>query len=109
MDPDIQPPPLAGSGVNYAARVVRALDGRRLAAVALVTLLLSLGSLTSAPLLEFFSPAELALAWFEHLLELAVLAAALTVAYTLLDEALPHGRRCGWPSCVRCCSVCPPC
>ena len=68
--------------------MVRALDRRRLAAVALVTLLLSLGSLTSAALLEFFTPAELALAWSEHLVELAVLAAALTVAYTLLDEAL---------------------
>ncbi len=30
------------------------------------------------------------LAWSEHLLELAVLAAALTAAYTLLDEALPR-------------------
>ena len=85
--------PLARSDddrVAYVARVVRALDRRRLAAVALVTLLLSLGPLFSSDLFDFFSPAEIALAWFEHLVELAVLAAALTAAYTLLDEALPR-------------------
>jgi hypothetical protein len=43
-------------------RAARALDGQRLAAVALVTLLLSLGALVSPALLDFFSPAELALA-----------------------------------------------
>jgi two-component sensor histidine kinase len=85
--------PLARSGadgVAYVVRVVRAVDRRRLAAVALVTLLLSLTPLFGSALLDFFSPAELALAWFEHLVELAVLAAALTAAYTLLDEALPR-------------------
>ncbi|MET0656995.1 MAG: histidine kinase [Steroidobacteraceae bacterium] len=89
MDPDI-PPPLARSGANYAARVVRALDRHRLAAVAFVTLLLSVRSLFNPDLFGFFSPMEVALAWFEHFLELAVLAAAFTVAYTLLDEALPQ-------------------
>jgi Histidine kinase len=77
----------------YAARVLRALDRRRLAAVALVTLLLSLGALFSPTLLDFFSPVEIALAWFEHLLELAVVAAALAAVYTLLDEALPRRMR----------------
>ena len=75
---------------HYAARVVRAINRRRLAAVALVTLLLSLGALFSPALLGFFTPVEVALAWFEHLVELAVVAAALMVAYTLLDEALPR-------------------
>ncbi len=46
--------------------------------------------MVSSDLFDFFSPSELALAWFEHLVELAVLAAALTAAYTLLDEALPR-------------------
>jgi signal transduction histidine kinase len=85
--------PAAHSGddsVSYVARVARAVDGRRLAAVALVTLLLSLGPLFRSDLVEFFSPTELVLAWFEHLVELVVLAAALTAAYTLLDEALPR-------------------
>ncbi len=105
--------PLAFGGdhrVAYSARVVRALDRRRLAAVALVTLLLSFGPLVSSELFDFFSPAEIAVAWFEHLVELAVLATALTAAYTLLDEALPATHAgCGWPSCARCCSVCPSC
>ena len=80
-------------GDGYAWRVIRALDRKRIAAVALTTFLLSLGALGSQALLDFFSPAEIALAWLEHLLELSVIAIALVVAYTLLDEALP--RR--WP------------
>ncbi len=78
---------------GYAARVLHALDRRRLAAVTLVTLLLSLGVLFSPTLLDFFSPAEIALAWFEHLVELGVVAAALLAVYTLLDEALPRRMR----------------
>jgi hypothetical protein len=75
---------------SFAARVTRALDRQRLAAVALVTLLLSLGALVSPTLLEFFSPAEIAVAWLEHVVELAVIAAALLAAFTVLDEALPR-------------------
>ena len=71
---------------GYAGRVVRALDCRRLTAVTLVTLLLSLGPLFSSEILAFFSPVEIVQAWFEHFAELAV-AAVLTLAYTLLDEA----------------------
>ena len=73
---------------TYAIRVVRAMDAHRLGAVALVTLLLSLEGLSSPAVLDFFSPAEVALAWLEHLTELAVLASILMVAYTLVDEAL---------------------
>jgi signal transduction histidine kinase len=76
-------------GDGYAARVVRALDPRRIAATALTALLLSLGALVSPALLDFFSPAEIALAWLEHFAELGVLAASLLLVYTLLDEALP--------------------
>ena len=76
---------------GFLARVAHAFDGPRLAAVALVTLLLSLGALVSPALLDFFSPTEIALAWLEHLAELAVIAAALLVAFTVLDEALPRG------------------
>jgi signal transduction histidine kinase len=78
---------------GYAARVLRALDRRRMAGAALTALLLSLGALVSPSLLDFFSPAEIALAWLEHLAELAVLAAALLLVYTLLDEGLPPA----WP------------
>lgn len=81
----------ARSDAGFAASVGRALDPRRLAATALVTLLLSLGALFSPALLDFFSPAEIALAWLEHLLELAVIAAALLVAFAIFDEALPRG------------------
>ena len=73
---------------TYVRRVLCALDRRRLGAVALVTLLLSAGSLFSVDLLGFFTPAEFAVAWFEYFLELAVMAAVLTIAYTLLDEVL---------------------
>jgi sensor histidine kinase YesM len=78
---------------HYLRRVVRALDRRRLGAVALVTLLLSMGVLANSNLLDFFSPTEVALAWLEHFVELATLAAVLTVAYTLLDEAMRRQRR----------------
>jgi len=66
------------------------MHGQRLAAVGLVTLLLSLGPLVSPALLDFFSPGELALAWLEHFLELAAIAATLLAAYTLLDRWLPR-------------------
>jgi sensor histidine kinase YesM len=56
--------------------------------VALVTLLLAAGPLSSSNILEFFSPVEIALLGLELLAELAVVAAVLTIAYTLLDEAL---------------------
>jgi signal transduction histidine kinase len=80
----------ARGDASFVARVACALDWQRLAAVALVTLLLSLGPLVSPALLDFFSPAELALAWLEHLVELAVIAAVLLAAFTVLDEALPR-------------------
>ena len=82
---------------HYARRVVRALDRRRLGAVALVTLLLSVGPYFSPDFLGFFSPLEIVLDWLEHFVELAVLAAALTIAYTLLDEALPRRSRMRLP------------
>jgi hypothetical protein len=72
---------------RYPRRVLRALDGRRVGAAALVTLLLSAEALSSAQL-DFFSPGEIGLLWLELVAELAVLAAALTIAYTLVDEAL---------------------
>ncbi|MDB5954803.1 histidine kinase [Ramlibacter sp.] len=73
----------------YAVRVLRALDARRIAAAAVTTVLLSLGILVSPTLVDFFSPAEIAVAWLEHLAELSVLAAGLLLVYTFLDEALP--------------------
>jgi signal transduction histidine kinase len=75
---------------SLVARVASAFDWRRLSAVALVTLLLSLGVFTSPALLEFFSPAEIARAWLAHLAELAVIAAALLAGFTVLDELLPR-------------------
>lgn len=81
----------AGPHASVFARVARALDRRRLAAVGLVTVLLSLGGLVNPALLDFFSPAEIALAWLEHLAELAVIAIALLAAFTVLDETIPRG------------------
>ena len=52
--------------------------------------MLSLGALLSPALVDFFSPAEIALAWLEHLAELVVIAAALLAAFTVFDEALPR-------------------
>ena len=46
--------------------------------------------MVSPALLDFFSPAEIALVWLEHLVELAVIAAALLAAFAVLDEALPR-------------------
>jgi sensor histidine kinase YesM len=73
---------------GFVARMARFFDRQRLAAVALVTLLLSLGALTSPALLDFFSPAEVALAWLEYLGELAAIAVVLLAAYTAIDELL---------------------
>lgn len=80
---------------RYFRRVIKALDHRRIGAVAFVTVLLSAGPLSSVEL-DFFSPAEIALLWLEQFAEIAVLAAALTIAYTLLDEAMPR-----WPRALR--------
>jgi signal transduction histidine kinase len=75
---------------HYAVRVLRALDSRRIAGAALTAVLLSLGALVSPSLLDFFSPAEIAVSWLEHLAEVAVLAAGLLLVYTLLDEGMPR-------------------
>ena len=75
---------------GLAARVGRGLCWGRLAVTALVTLLLSLGALTSPTLLQFFSPAEIVLAWLGYLAELAVIAAVLLVAFAALDGMLPR-------------------
>jgi signal transduction histidine kinase len=72
---------------SFFARVARAFEWPRVAAVALVTLLLSLGALVSPALLDFFSPAEIAVAWLEHLAELAIIAVVLLAVFTVLDEA----------------------
>jgi sensor histidine kinase YesM len=76
--------------VGRGARIARGLHWQPLAAVALVTLLLSGGALFSPALLDFFSPAEIVLAWLKHLAELSVIAASLYAAYTFLDAALPR-------------------
>ena len=78
--------------VDGKARSLARIEGvhrTRIAAVALLTLLLSLGALLSLDL-DFFSPTEVALAWLEHLVELAVIAAVLLSAFTVLDETLPR-------------------
>jgi signal transduction histidine kinase len=85
-----------GNQAAYLGRVARALDTRRIGAVTLVTLLLSAEALSNSELFAFFSPAEIAFAWLEQFIELAVLAAGLTIAYTLMEQALwrqPRARR----------------
>lgn len=90
MDGNIALPRAGRGDASLVVRVAHAVDRQRMAAVALVTLLLSLNALVSPGLLDFFSPLEIALAWLEHLAELAVIAVALLAAFTLLDEALPR-------------------
>lgn len=74
---------------GYFRKIARAFDRYRIGAVFFVTLLLSVGPLFSADLFAFFSPLEIVLEWARHFAELAVIAATLTVGYTLLDEGLP--------------------
>lgn len=77
------------SGGGYVARVVRALSWQRLAVVALVTILLSTRPLLAADMVDFFSSGEIAFLWIELFSKIALIAAALALSYTLLDEALP--------------------
>ncbi len=79
----------ANGDFGYWVRVPRAFDRRRIGAVVLVTLLLSVGPLFNADLFSFFSPVEVVLEWVRHFTELAVIAGTLTIGYTLLDEGLP--------------------
>jgi signal transduction histidine kinase len=96
----VTPVSLPRSEGGYLARVANALDARRVGAVALVTVAISLGPMYSAELVEFFSPFEIAVEWLNHLGELAVLAAVLVLAYTVLDEALPaHAPARRWILC----------
>lgn len=76
------------SGGSYVARVVRALSWQRLAVVALVTILVSMRPLLAADMVDFFTSAEIAFLWIELFAEMVLVAAALTLGYTLLDEAL---------------------
>jgi hypothetical protein len=85
------PSNLSPAARGYAMRVLHALSLGRISVAAAAALLLSLGTLLSPTVLDFFSPTEVALAWLEHLAELAVLAMGLLVVYTLLDESLPRG------------------
>jgi signal transduction histidine kinase len=94
MDSTAAGPALPSGDDGFAARMLRARHLQRLATVGLVTLLVSLGALVNPSLVDFFSPMEIALAWFGHLVELAAIALALLSAYTLLDAALP--RRMRW-------------
>jgi len=75
---------------SFVARLLAALGWRRCGVVALVAVLLSLNALNNPALLHFFSPAEAAWAWLEHLLELGVVAAALLVVYAVLEALLPR-------------------
>src|SRR5947199_10695809 len=89
---DIRLPNARGDD-RYVRRIVRALDSRRLGAVALVPVLLSLGPLAGSELLDFFPPAAIALPWLEHVAPLLVYAGTLTPAYTPLHPSLwRHGR-----------------
>jgi signal transduction histidine kinase len=81
---------------RFGAWLARAFAWQRLACVALAAVLLSLGALIDLSLLDFFSPVEIALAWVEHLAELAVIGLLLLGAFGGLEQALPrtmHFRR----------------
>ncbi len=75
---------------GLVSRVLRALDLQRVAAVALLTLLLSVRALPDPGLADFFSATEIVLAWLEHLLELALIALLLLIGFTVADEAMPR-------------------
>jgi sensor histidine kinase YesM len=75
---------------RFVVRAARSVAWQRVGAVALVTLLLSLAPLADPALLDFFSPAELVLAWLGHLAELAAIATALLAAFAALDRTLPR-------------------
>ena len=87
-DGNINPAP-ARHDAGWGARLARDRRWQPVAAVALVTLLSSLGALFSPGLSDFFSPAELALAWLKYLAELAVIAAVLFIAFLVTNKALP--------------------
>lgn len=73
---------------RYWNRVGRALDGRRIGIVAVVTLFVSMRILMQPDLFDFFTPPDILMAWARHYIELAAIAGVLLLAYTLLDEAL---------------------
>ena len=77
-------------GDSYFARVLRALGWQRWAVVVLMTLLWSTRRLFTADIIDFFTPVEIAFLGIELFAEMAVIAAALMLGYTLLDEALPR-------------------
>lgn len=79
--------------MRLGAWLARAFAWQRLVCVALVTLLLSLSALIDLSLLDFFSPAEMALAWLEHLAELAAIGLLLLGGFGGLEVALPHTMR----------------
>ena len=78
------------AGDSYVARVARALSWQRVAVVALMTILVSTRPLSAPDLVGFFTPVEIAFLWIELFAEMAVIAAALVLGYTLLDEGLPQ-------------------
>ena len=75
---------------SYRARVVRALGWQRWAVVVLMTILWTTRRLFTADIVDFFTPVEIAFLGIELFAEMAVIAAALMLGYTLLDEALPR-------------------
>lgn len=78
------------NGDNYAVRVLRALGWQRWAVVVLMTFLWTTRRLFTADMVDFFTPVEIAFLGIELFAEMAVIAAALMLGYTLLDEALPR-------------------
>jgi len=80
-----------GLRAGFLMRLKPGLRPGRVAVVALVALLLSLNALVSPAVLDFFSPAEIALAWLEYFAELAIIGFALLLGFAVLDEALPRG------------------
>ena len=74
------------------ARLARATDARVLLPAALVTLFLSSELLFQPGLFDFWSPADVLLAWLEYLAELGGIAAAMVAAYWIVDAALER-----WP------------
>jgi signal transduction histidine kinase len=74
---------------DYWRRVTRALSWQRIGVVLAITLVASAQILAQPMDMVFWSFADVAGAWLGYTAELALVAAVITVAFTLADEALP--------------------
>jgi hypothetical protein len=81
---------------GYWRRVARALSWQRIGVVLTITLVASAQILAQPLDLTLWSFADVARAWLGYTAELALVAAAITLAFTLADEALQPAGAARW-------------